>query len=178
MCDKTARLIGALVAIVLVCVAQAQSKAADPNTAGPLAQAERRVLAFYYPWYGVPDGPGGAGRTMHWGKIDARNKDIVASTHYPALGAYDSHDPAVIEQHCQWAKAAHIDTFIESWWGHGDYTDRAMPAILDGCKRHGLKACIYYETVPKPKTAEAAAQDIIKFLEKYGSHEAHLKVDG
>jgi glycoprotein endo-alpha-1,2-mannosidase len=178
MYAKTARVVGAFVALVMGCVAQAQSKVGDANTAALPVQVERRVLAFYYPWYGVPDGPGGAGKTVHWGKIDGRNKDIAASTHYPALGAYDSHDPAVIEQHCQWAKAAHIDTFIVSWWGHGDYTDRAMPLILDGCKRHGLKACIYYERVPKPQTAEAAAQDIIKVLEKYGSHEAHLKVDG
>ncbi len=141
-------------------------------------QVERRVLAFYYPWYGIASGPGGAGRTVHWGKIDAANKDIAASTHYPTLGAYDSHDPAVIDQHCRWAKAAHIDTLIVSWWGHGDYTDRAMPAILDGCKQHGLKACIYYERVPNPQTAQTAAQDIIKVLDKYGSHEAHLKVNG
>jgi glycoprotein endo-alpha-1,2-mannosidase len=139
---------------------------------------ERRVMAFYYPWYGVPDGPGGAGNVVHWGKIDATNHDIAASTHYPVLGAYDSHDPKVIEQHCQWAVAAHVDTFIVSWWGHGDYTDRAMPKILDACERHGLAACIYYETVPKPQTAETAARDIIRLLEKYGSHKAHLKVDG
>ncbi len=139
---------------------------------------ERRVLAFYYPWYGIPTGPGGAGRTVHWGKIDVRNEDISESTHYPALGAYDSHDPAVIDQHCRWAKAAHIDTFIVSWWGHADYTDRAMPLILDACKQHGLRACIYYERVPKPQTAQTAAQDIVKVLEKYGGHEGHLKVDG
>lgn len=139
---------------------------------------ERRVLAFYYPWYGVPSGPGGNGRTVHWGTIDASNQDISESTHYPTLGAYDSHDPAVIDQHCRWAKAAHIDTFIVSWWGHGDYTDRAMPLILDACKQHGLTACIYYERVPDPKTAQTAAQDIIKVLDKYGSHEAHLKVNG
>ncbi len=147
---------------------------------GPMESpsVSRQVLAFYYPWYGVPEGPGGAGRNVHWGRIDAANHDIAESTHYPALGAYDSHDPAVIDQHCRWAKAAHIDTFIVSWWGHGDYTDRAMPAILDACLRHGLHACIYYETVPRPKTPQAAAQDIIKALEKYGSHEAHLKVDG
>lgn len=171
-----------LALVVSVCIAACAitALAQDPGNQSPGAQApvERRVLAFYYPWYGIASGPGGAGRTVHWGKIDAANKDIAASTHYPALGAYDSHDPAVIDQHCRWAKAAHIDTFIVSWWGHGDYTDRAMPAILDGCKQHGLNACIYYETVPKPQTAQTAAQDIIKVLEKYGSHEAHLKVDG
>jgi hypothetical protein len=172
-CKAAAKLAAAFAVITLAVVGQTQSEA----TVQP-SSVERRVLAFYYPWYGIASGPGGAGKTVHWGKIDARNNDIAASTHYPLLGAYDSHDPAVIEQHCQWAKAAHIDTLIVSWWGHGDYTDRAMPLILDGCKHHGLTACIYYETVPQPQTAQTAAQDIIKVLEKYGSHEAHLKIDG
>jgi len=138
----------------------------------------RKVLTFYYPWYGVPDGPGGAGRTVHWERIDAAKKDIEASTHYPALGAYDSHDPNVIDQHCRWAKQAGIDVLIVSWWGHNDYTDRAMGKILDSCQRYGLTACIYYETVPRPQTAETAAQDIVKVLEKYGKHPAHLQVNG
>ena len=138
---------------------------------------EHRVMAFYYPWYGVPDGQGGAGRTVHWGRIDAVNKDIQASSHYPQLGAYDSHDPEVIDQHCRWAKEAGIETFIVSWWGHNDYTDRAMEKILDGCRHHGLSACIYYETVPRPQTPKSAAEDIIKVLNKYGDHPAYLKVN-
>jgi glycoprotein endo-alpha-1,2-mannosidase len=142
------------------------------------ADAPRQVLAFYYPWYGIATGPGGAGRTVHWGRINAAGKDIEASTDYPELGAYDSHDPNVIDQHCRWAKEAGIDGFIVSWWGHNHYTDRAMSLILDACKRHGLNACIYYETVPRPKTPRAAADDIVKVLNKYGKHPAHLKVDG
>jgi hypothetical protein len=164
--------------IVTAAVALGQDEGRGQNVAQRPLPVERRVMAFYYPWYGVPEGPGGAGRTVHWSKIDATSHDIAASTHYPVLGAYDSHDPKVIDQHCQWAKAAHIDTLIVSWWGHGDYTDRAMPQILDACERHGLAACIYYETVPKPQTAETAAKDIIRVLEKYGRHKAHLKVDG
>jgi len=144
---------------------------------GRLEGAEpHRVMAFYYPWYGTADGPGGAGRVEHWGRIDAEKKDISESTHYPALGAYDSHDPNVIDQHCRWAKRAGIDTLIVSWWGHGDYTDRAMQTILDVCGRHGLSACIYYETVPSPQTAETAAQDILKVLRKYGGHPAYLRI--
>jgi hypothetical protein len=135
-------------------------------------------MAFYYPWYGTADGPGGAGRTVHWGRIDAANKNIQASTDYPELGAYDSHDPKVIDRHCRWAKDAGIDTFIVSWWGHGHYTDRAMDKILDGCSRHGMNACIYYETVPNPQTPETAVEDIVKVLNKYGRHTAHLKVNG
>jgi glycoprotein endo-alpha-1,2-mannosidase len=168
----------AFICLVAAAVTSAQGEASG-QTPAPRPQAvPRRVMAFYYPWYGVPGGPGGAGKTVHWGKIDAANKDIAASTHYPELGAYDSHDPAVIDQHCRWAQAAHIDTFIVSWWGHGDYTDRAMPKILDACARHGLQACIYYERVPQAQTAQTAAQDIIRVLNKYGSHQAHLKVNG
>jgi len=159
----------------LMCIVTSEPAGA---LAAEQATVPRKVLTFYYPWYGVPDGPGGAGKTVHWGHIDAANKDIEASTHYPALGAYDSHDPKVLEQHCLWAKDAGIDTFIVSWWGHNHYTDRAMDKILDSCQRHGLTACIYYETVPKPQTSESAADDIIKVLNKYGNHPAALKVYG
>jgi glycoprotein endo-alpha-1,2-mannosidase len=174
MWERTAKRVAACGVVVLGLVVQVRG---EPN-APAQPQVERRVMAFYYPWYGIASGPGGNGRTVHWGTIDAANKNISEATHYPALGAYDSHDPNIIEQHCLWAGAAHIDTFIVSWWGHGDYTDRAMPLILDACKRHGMKACIYYETVPTPKTADAAAQDILRVLKKYGEHEAHLKVAG
>ena len=135
-------------------------------------------MAFYYPWYGTPDGPGGKGKSVHWGRIDPEKKDIQASTHYPALGAYDSHDPALIDRHCAWAKEAGVDTFIISWWGRGHYTDRAVPLILDACRKHGLSATLYYETCPNPKTAEATARDIARALATYAGHPAFLKVDG
>jgi len=106
------------------------------------SSVSRKVMAFYYPWYGTADGPGGAGRTVHWGRIDEANKDIEASTHYPIIGAYDSHDPKLIDRHCQWARDAGIDTLIVSWWGHNSYCDRAMDKILDSCKRNDLTACI------------------------------------
>jgi hypothetical protein len=53
-----------------------------------------------------------------------------------------------------------------------------MDVILDACGRHGLTACVYYETVPHPQTASVAADDIVKLLDKYGGHPAHLKVNG
>jgi len=142
------------------------------------ARVGRRVMVFYYPWYGTADGPGGRGRTLHWGRIDPAAKDIQASTHYPALGAYDSHDPAVIDRHVTWAKEAGIDTLILSWWGHGQYTDRAVPLILAACRRHGLSATLYYETCPRTRTPEATARDLARALEKYGRDPAFLKVEG
>jgi len=140
--------------------------------------APRRVMAFYYPWYGTPDGPGGHGKSVHWGRIDPEKKDIQASTHYPAQGAYDSLDPSLIDRHCTWAAEAGIDTLILSWWGHGRYSDRAVPLILDACEKHNLSATLYYETCPNPKTAEATARDIARALATYAAHPAFLKVAG
>lgn len=161
-----------LATILVITAVVAQVRASEE------ASVPRRVLAFYYPWYGTPDGPGGVGRSVHWGTVDAANHDISESTHYPALGAYDSHDPAVIDRHCRLAKAAGIDTLIVSWWSHGDYTDLAMPKILAACRTHGLSACIYYETVPEPQTPQTAAKDIVRMLAKYGDHPAYLKANG
>ncbi len=167
-----------LVAVMLIGLFTLPSYAADARSQAQGSSVERRVMAFYYPWYGIAEGPGGAGKTVHWGRIDADNKDIQASTDYPQLGAYDSHGAKVIDQHCQWAKEAGIDTLIVSWWGHNHYTDGAMPLILDACQRHDLTACVYYETVPRPQTPRSAADDIVKVLNKYGSHPAHLKLNG
>ncbi|MCS7300036.1 MAG: hypothetical protein NZ556_00570, partial [Fimbriimonadales bacterium] len=61
------------------------------------------VLAFYYGWYGNPTI---SGKWLHWEGVDAERRQIANSTHYPQLGAYDSNDPAVIEQHCRWAREA------------------------------------------------------------------------
>jgi len=167
-----------IVALVLQTGTLLNAESSREKAGRDYQEVSRKVMTFYYPWYGTRNGPGGAGRTQHWGRIDETNKDIQASTHYPIIGAYDSHDPKVIDQHCQWANRAGIDTLIVSWWGHNSYTDRAMDKILDSCQKHALTACIYYETVPRPRTPESAADDIVKVLNKYGAHPAHLKVNG
>jgi len=138
----------------------------------------RKVLAFYYPWYGLADGASGTGKVFHWGRIAPANKDISESRHYPLDGAYDSHDPALIDRHCRWAKQAGIDAWIVSWWGHGSFCDRALPKVLAGCERSGMAACIYYEKVPPPETPAAAAGDIVRLLRRVGGHKAYLKEGG
>ncbi len=138
----------------------------------------RQVLAFYYPWYGNPAVEGGSGRWSHWSGVDQQRQQIASSTNYPQLGPYDSHDPKVIAQQCQWAKQAGADGFIISWWGKGSFEGRAMKRVLDGCHRAGLSATIYYENVPGQKTAESAARDVVDALHEYADHPAWLEVDG
>ena len=137
----------------------------------------RKVLAFYYPWYGNADVKGGSGRWTHWSDVDEEKRRIGSSTHYPTLGPYDSHDPRLIAQHCAWAKEAGVDGLIISWWGKGHFTDRAMEPILNACRDAGLEATIYYEAVPRPTNAQAAADDVIDVLNRYAKHPAWLRVD-
>jgi len=151
------------------------SSAAD----GPDARVPRFVSAFYYPWYGTPQGDGGrahGGRFIHWEGVDAAKQQIASSTDYPVGGAYDSYDRAVLDRHCALAKRAGIDGFIVSWWGRGSYEDGAVGPVLDACERAGLWASIYYETVAKPGTPKSAAAEIVELIHRFGNHPAFLKI--
>jgi hypothetical protein len=117
---------------------------------------------------------------VHWEKVEEANKRIGSSTHYPALGPYDSHDAKLLEQHCRWAKEAGVSGFIVSWWAQGDFHDRGLPALLEAAQKQGLAITAYFETVhsqgsPKP---EGALKDVLYLLEQYGKHPAWLKVNG
>ncbi len=132
----------------------------------------RQVLAFYYDWYGNPTV---SGHWVHWDKVNEPNKTIGSSTHFPVLGAYDSHDPKVIDQHFQWAKQAGITGFIVTWWGRGEFSDQTMPLLLDTAQKYGLSVTIYFENV-NPR--EGALKDVLYLLDRYGKSPAWLKVDG
>jgi len=133
----------------------------------------KQVLAFYYGWYGNPEV---SKRWYHWKNVDLTCKHIDESTHFPLLGAYDSHDPRIVEDHCRRAREAGLTGFIVSWWRKGDFHDEGMPLMLDTAKRHGIKITVYYETVPGP-TVEGAVADLLYIMEIYARHPAWLKVN-
>ncbi len=139
------------------------------------ARLPRKVLAFYYGWYGNPTH---SGRWLHWEGVDAERRQIATSTHYPTLGAYDSNDPAVLDQHCRWAKQAGIDGFIYSWWGKDRYEEKPLPLLLETAQRHRLEVCIYYEFVPKPGDPNSVVAEWLDLCERFGKHPAYLKVEG
>ena len=138
----------------------------------------RRILAFYYPWYGNPSVKGGSGRWFHWKGVNPLEMDIACSTNYPKLGAYDSHDPKLIEKHTTLAKMAGIDGLISSWWGRGTFEDQAVKPLLEGCRKAGMTLTVYYEKLPEPATVETASGDLLDILNRYGNHPAWLKVEG
>ncbi|MEW6358388.1 MAG: endo-1,3-alpha-glucanase family glycosylhydrolase [Planctomycetota bacterium] len=136
-----------------------------------------QVLAFYYTWYGRPENHG---KWVHWSDVKPEAHDIASSTHYPAKGAYDSHDPAIIDYHIDLAKSHGVDGFICTWWGQGGFDDRAFAKVLDHAAKKDFKLTVYWETVPGEgqKKIERAVSDLSYILEKYADHPAFLKVDG
>jgi hypothetical protein len=135
----------------------------------------RLVLAFYYGWYGAPEV---SGKWLHWDGVDAERQQIATSTHYPVLGAYDSNDPKVIEQHCRWAREAGLDGFIYSWWGIDGYEEKPLARLLDTAQRQNLKVCLYYEQVPQPRDPRSVLPDLRHILRQFAKHPAYLKVAG
>jgi hypothetical protein len=137
----------------------------------------RKVLAFYYTWYGTPERQG---KWIHWADVNPDEHDIATSTHYPALGAYDSHDPEIIETHIREAKTHGIDAFITTWWGAGGYDDRAFRKVLDRAEAQDFEATIYWETVPGKGRAkiDRAVDDLCYVLDRYADHPAFLTHDG
>lgn len=137
----------------------------------------RKVLAFYYTWYGRPERHG---RWVHWERVRPEAHDIASSTHYPALGAYDSHDPATIDAHIAQAMEHGLDGFIATWWGRGTFDDRAFAAVLERAKGKDFALTVYWETAPGSgrEKVERAAGDIAYLVETYGSHPNFLKVSG
>ncbi len=147
-----------------------QARIAIRYTAPP-----KLTLGFYYGWYGNPQV---SGKWLHWEGVDPQRKQIATSTHYPVLGAYDSNDPKVIEQHCRWAREARLDGFIYSWWGIESYEENPLPRLLDAAQKHSLKVCLYYEAVPQPGDPRSVLPELRYILQKYAAHPAYLKVEG
>jgi len=124
------------------------------------ASVAPEVLAFYYGWYGNPQV---SGEWRHWRNVDPVNQRIENVTDFPKYGAYDSHDPTVVDQQAEAAHDAGITGFIASWWGRDSFEDRGMPLLLAAAGKHKLLVCAYYEKIAAEDTAsriKAAVRDI------------------
>jgi glycoprotein endo-alpha-1,2-mannosidase len=169
--------ISLLIPLMSIVFALASCTVATDDSEVRGGEVPKEVLAFYYGWYGNPQV---SGSWRHWRDVNEAAKTIGGSTNYPQFGPYDSHDPKVVDQHYEWAKDAGVTGFIVTWWVQGDFHDQGMPLMLDTARKHGMKLTIYYETVPPRDSPqpEGAVKDLLYVLEKYGKHQAWLRVDG
>lgn len=137
----------------------------------------REVLAFYYTWYGRPERHN---RWVHWDGVKPDQHEIATSTHYPARGAYDSHDPELIDWHIDLAKSNGLTGFIATWWGQRTFDDRAFQVLLERAEQKNFKVTVYWETAPGEGENQVirAVNDLAYVLQQYGASRAFLKVNG
>jgi glycoprotein endo-alpha-1,2-mannosidase len=142
---------------------------------GWTADMPREVLAFYYGWYGNPQV---SHEWRHWKNVDLGNERVENIADFPAYGAYDSHDPAIVDRQATAAHAAGITGFIASWWGRDSFEDRGMQLLLAAAAKHKLAVSAYYEKIAGEDAAsriKAAVGDIDYLLSRYGSDKAWLR---
>jgi len=138
---------------------------AEPSV---FSAAGQKLLAFYYSWYGTPEGP--SGRWVHWNPY--RSHHDAART--PLPGLYDSLDPQTVRRHIQEAKGAGIDGFIATWWGIGTFEDQAFRVLLNVAEEEGFTVSLYYEDAG---SRAQLVSDLRYLLDRYGSSPAFLAVD-
>jgi len=146
--------------------------AIDPaRLAAPLPRRDwgRRVLAFYYGWWGTPTGPARA--WLHWNPAAPDR----AVQRLPTLGVYDSADPAVLRQHVAWARQAGIDTLVVSLWTRGAHQDLMLARLLDAAREGGLTVAGYLEAAASSDDLRAQVQS---YLKAEMAHPAWLTVHG
>ncbi|MCX7011560.1 MAG: glycoside hydrolase family 99-like domain-containing protein [Candidatus Sumerlaeota bacterium] len=145
-------------------------------SAGAADFGPKRVLAFYYTWYATE---AFSGKWLHYANVDTAKQDIGNWRYWPAIGPYDSHDPAVLDLHMKQMQEAGIDGPITTWWGPKDWNDQALPILLDKAQAHGRVVTVYYETTAKTDaTDEKAAERLAYVIQTHTSHPAWLKVNG
>jgi len=151
---------------------------ASPARVHAAADVSREVLAFYYGWYGTPRI---SGKWRHWQDVNSTTQHIDNSTDFPKFGAYDSHDPAIVDRQAEAAHAAGITGFIASWWGRASFEDQGLPLLLSAARRHKLAVSAYYEKIAGDDAASrigAAIGDIDYLLAQYSSDKAWLRFSG
>lgn len=129
-----------------------------------------KVGAFYYLWYGNPNGGYGS---SHWS-----DNPFNAVVFTPKLGFYRSGDQSVIDQHIDWAKAAGIDFFLASWWSNEAFITTNLSLLLARCAaKGGLKAAVMVEGHNGNDTAGWQA-DANYIYNNWASHSAYFQYEG
>ena len=106
------------------------------------ALAGGEASIFYYPWYGNPQRDGGY---SHWDQSGHVPPVDLATSYYPARGAYSSSDPAVVHVQMREIARAGIREVVSSWWGWGSPEDERLPAVARAARERGLDVAAQIE---------------------------------
>jgi glycoprotein endo-alpha-1,2-mannosidase len=97
---------------------------------------------FYYPWFGTPARDGDYD---HWQQNGHQPSGDLASSFYPARGAYSSSDPSVLDAQMREIARARVGEVVVSWWGRDSAVDERLPAVLSAARAHGLQVAAHLE---------------------------------
>ena len=122
------------------------------------AGAAGETSIFYYPWWGTPKRDGSY---VHWNQRGHAPPDDLASTFYPARGAYSSADWQVLRSHMKDIAGAGIKEVVSSWWGTGSPEDRRLPFVMRAAWKDKLDVAVQVEPYEKwRRTAKVLADDL------------------
>lgn len=120
------------------------------------AGSSDRVAVFYYPWYGTPARDGAY---QHWQQAGHAPPADLATSYFPALGAYSSSDESVLAAQMDEIALAGAGDVVSSWWGWGSPEDRRLPSVIRAAAAHGLTVDVQLEPY-RGRTIESIAADI------------------
>lgn len=137
----------------------------------------RRHFAFeYYPWYATDP-------VRHWDQWHRNPPVDMAASSVPLLGAYDSRDTAVIEQHARWIADAGVGVVNLSWWGVDSFEDRVTPRVMDVMRAHDIHVAFHLEPYG-PDRVDRLGDDLLHLVREYGERRRwdafflHERADG
>jgi hypothetical protein len=130
--------------------------------------SDKVVVAYYYVWF-----------TKGWFNGSEGNAGHALADIHPLLGAYDSNNPHVIEEHIKMAQRAKIDAFAVSWWcdkPESDIRNRTLDLVFQKAAAQNFKVTIDLEA--DGMSIEAITNCLRYYLNRYSHHRAVLKMEG
>jgi hypothetical protein len=120
----------------------------------------RHFIFEYYPWYQSDP-------WRHWNQDGRTPPTDIAAFAVPALGAYDSRNAKVIEQHAKWIAEAGVGAVNLSWWGPGGPEDHTVPLIMDVMRAHDIHVAFHLEPYADDR-ATRLKDDLLYLMREYG----------
>jgi hypothetical protein len=175
--------------LVLAAGAACSGPAPLPPPVRPAKSNPMPVYAHYMPWFQTPRTLGGTSWGVHW-TLDRQDPNVVtagrrqiASHYYPAIGPYDSTDPAVLEYHLLLMKLSGIDGVLVDWYGVAggnpdlDANRRGADAVIDAAGALGLDFALVLED-RFARTVSDARDNVAYAASSYFARPNHVQVGG